>query len=256
MTAKSNSGAESQPWGPCSPAGLWTITSARRPAGACAAGEETYGGTVEITANGDAWICEWTTDLGSFKGSGVIHNGRFLAGRDVSKRPGVFWYTLLSDDTIAAGWNSPHSGLDGRGLGTGRATGGESDSILGSRQIHYFDALGGQVGNELTVTIEALDGALGLRWCRGPNREFEGVGIRTDYGLAAFFVENKTDCEGTLPKGPGMFLSFEAVSPDEAYGTSAALGCGDLGYERIQRKASRAERPGRDRERSRSNLRR
>ena len=84
-----------------SPAGTWTIASAKSTSGT------PYSGTVQIHPMGQIYTMSWLTTIGDYCGLAFVEDGYIFAGCAFDDSYGVTLYKINPDGTLDGKWISP-----------------------------------------------------------------------------------------------------------------------------------------------------
>lgn len=192
-----------------SPAGTWTIASAKSTSGS------PYSGTVQIHPMGKIYTISWLTTIGDYCGLAFVEDGYIFAGCAFDNNYGVTLYKINPDGTLDGKWISPPNQ---DAIDTETAVNGTPGQLEGTYKISGTN-LSGQYQGELKII--QLGETYQVTWSIG--NEYQGVGLRANDSLIV--------CWGA---GSLFALAYE-IQGYKAQGRWARFGKSTLGEEILER---------------------
>ncbi len=164
-----------------SPAGTWTIASAKT------IGGTPYSGTVQIDPMGNIYTVSWLTTIGDYTGLAFFEDGYLFAGCGFNESYGVTLYKINPDGTLDGKWVSPfNKGV----VDFEKAIDGTPGQLEGTYKISGSSL---KIGNyQGDLEIRKLNEIYHVSWSVGV--EYGGVGLRTNDWLVVAWGSGKPFC--------------------------------------------------------------
>lgn len=193
-----------------SPAGTWTIASAKSTSGT------PYSGTVQIHPMGKIYTMSWLTTIGDYCGLAFVEDNYIFAGCAFDNNYGVTLYKINPDGTLDGKWISASNP---GAINSEQAVNGIPGQLEGTYKIKGMGLKNDNYQGNLTII--QLDETYEVTWSVGS--EYQGVGLRVNDWLIA--------CWGL---GNQFALAYE-LQGYKAQGRWARFGKSPLGEEILEK---------------------